>query len=235
MTPPWEPEYLEVISVLLLFTLLYVTYHFKLLDPVIALPFRRWFTREGEGAYPVFIHRLSGVVTLGLLPLFIIGVRFGRPLAAYGLIIGVETRYFLLCAVICLLLFPFLYLYSKNPENLEYKPLARPPEWNARYILLNTSSWVIYLIAYEACMRGYLLFTLAGSMGSWPAIAVTTVIVTIIHLPKDFGEAVGSAVTGVIFGAIALSSGSILIPLIIHIYVALTADFLAIRYHHRQA
>ena len=228
MTPPWEPGYLEVFTVLILFTILYGAFHFRLLDPLIAMPFRRRIGGEEEQAFGVFINRLAGILLLGVVPLVLLPLLFRLPLAEYGLSLRIETRFFLLGAGICLVAFPFLRLYARNPMNSESVPRARPPSWNARYTTLNISSWALYLLAYESCLRGYLLFSLARSMGSWPAIAVSTAIYVAIHLSRSIGEAGGSAVIGLVYGAIALSSGSILIPVIIHIFIAVTVDQVAI-------
>jgi membrane protease YdiL (CAAX protease family) len=91
----------------------------------------------------------------------------------------------------------------------------------------------MYLIAYEFCIRGFLLFSFVKIMDPWPSIFLMTSIYTIIHLNRGRGEASGCIVMGFIFGVVVLYTQSILLPIMIHIYIALTTDTLLIKNIHR--
>jgi membrane protease YdiL (CAAX protease family) len=125
-------------------------------------------------------------------------------------------------------LFPILLAYSRGKEAVRNAPEARPRRWSLASIAVNAGSWVIYLFAYELCMRGYLLFSLQRVMGSWPGIAVMTAVYTAVHLPKGKGEAAGSAVMGLVFGVLTVAARSIFPSLLIHACVSITVDMLVI-------
>jgi len=222
----WRPENLEIAVIFLSFTLFYLLYHFEVLDA----SFRglNSGSKRSNQVTAVFIHRVLGTVLLGVFPGMCARLIVKKNLFEYGFTLSFSPWLLLVAFALCALLFPVLFFYSRSPEAAENAPQARPAKWNAALVLLNACTWVTYLIAYELCMRGYILLSLARNMGGWPAIFIMTAIYTAIHLPKGRGEAAGSAVIGIVFGVLTLIAGSIFIAVIIHVFVALTIDMLLI-------
>jgi len=227
------PIHLETMVVVLLFALCYTTYHFDLLAPLFIRPFIGKVSGDRRQAYTLFLHRFSGVFLLGLIPLTFLFLLFDREPGEYGLRLPMEPLWFLVGLAACLLAFLILFTWTRKPALAETFPYARLSEWRRSDRTWNALSWITYLAAYESCLRGYLLFSLMRSIGAWPAILAMTAIYVIIHLDKQRDEVIGSALLGLLFGAITLASGSILVPCLIHMFIAVGTDILAIRFHHR--
>ena len=222
----WRPESLEIAVIFLSFTLFYLLFHFEVIEA-----FFRWVnfgSKTSNQVASVFLHRILGAVLLGVIPAVCARIIVKKTLSEYGFTLSFSPWLLLVAFALCALLFPVLYFYSRSPEAAENAPQARPEKWSTALVLLNASTWVMYLIAYELCMRGYILLSLARNMGGWPAIIVMTAIYTAIHLPKGRGEAAGATAIGIVFGVLTLYAGSIFIAVIIHAYVALTTDMLMI-------
>lgn len=215
----WKPENVETIVVLLSFAILYLTYHYSLLLPGFSSLSKRLIGKEISSESSI-AKKVSGVLLLGVCP-FIIGTlalkKQPEELGIYPLLNGL---YLIPASIICALMFPVLLKGSKTLRESRNTP-GEPGKFRINLIL-----WIPYVIAYEFCLRGFLLFPLERVMGSWPAIATVTAIYTAIHLPGEKGEAAGSLIMGIIFGFFALSTGSITIPIIIHTYIAITTELL---------
>ena len=208
------PIHLETMVVVLLFALCYTTYHVDLLAPLFIRPFIGKVSGDRRQAYTLFL-------------------LFDREPGEYGLRLPMEPLWFLVGFAACLLAFLILFTWTRKPASAETVPYARLSEWRRSDRTWNALSWITYLAAYESCLRGYLLFSLMRSIGAWPAILAMTAIYVIIHLDKQRDEVIGSALLGLVFGAITLASGSILVPWLIHMFIAVGTDILAIRFHHR--
>ena len=225
MTILWKPEFVEPITVLLTFTILYFLHHYDLLYTFIVKKLGIALHQSSS----VYLKRVVSAVLLGAFSLILIALCLKRSPGDYGVLLPSSFIGYIIPFVICSLLFPVLSVYSKSPEAIENIPLAKPEKWDAFNMMMNCLSWVVYLAAYEFCFRGYLLFTLARLMGSWPAIVVMTSIYTSVHLAKGKGEAGGSFIMGILFGAFTLYTGSIFPSAFIHVFISLTVDSLAIK------
>ncbi len=115
---------------------------------------------------------------------------------------------------------------------LDFYPQVRRIEWTRRRVLLNALFWTLYLIGYEYVFRGYLLFPLVPELGIDGAIALNASLYALAHIYKGPGEAFGAFFLGIIFCLIALATGSFLIPLVMHIIMALGNDMTAVNLSH---
>ncbi len=233
MNLPLNPIHIEAIVAVLIFGLSYATYHFDLLALIFIRPFIKKVPEEKRQAYTLFLHRFSGVFILGLIPLTILFLIFARDPGEYGFRFPQEPLWFLVGLAACIFSFLILRAWARKPVAAETVPPARLSEWRRPDTTWNALSWVTYLAAYESALRGYLLFSLMRSIGAVPAILVMTLIYVIIHLDKQREEVIGSALLGLVFGAITLASGSILVPWLIHVFIAVGSDTLVIRFHYR--
>ncbi|MFW5715199.1 MAG: CPBP family intramembrane glutamic endopeptidase [bacterium] len=123
-------------------------------------------------------------------------------------------------------------LRSGKGIPLDFYPQVRRSEWNRRRILLNALFWILYLIGYEYVFRGYLLFPLVAELGLNSTVALNASLYALAHIYKGPGEAFGAFFLGIIFCLIALATGSFLIPLIMHIIMALGNDMTAVNLSH---
>lgn len=218
----WAPADLPAVVALLSATVAYLLFHYGANAKVL---------RGASGcAQPtsVFAQRLIGGVLLGALPLIAVSLTLADPsLRGFGLMPVVSGGAFV--AVGFLVLLPVLVFSSRRPAHRAAYPQARPARWTARVWATNATSWAIYLFGYELLFRGVLLFSLADAYGSWPAIAISGSLYVFAHLPKHAGEAAGCVVMGVAFGALALATGGMWAPFLLHLLIAVTSDSLSSR------
>lgn len=121
---------------------------------------------------------------------------------------------------------PALWLASRKPDFRTHYPEVRRAPWTPRDRALNALTWAAYLLAYEYFFRGFLLLHLAEVMEPALALALVTMAYAFAHIDKHGGELVGTVFSGLIFGTGALLTGSLLMPWLAHLIVAVTADTL---------
>ena len=114
------------------------------------------------------------------------------------------------------LLVPLLYLNSLSPEFQAEYPLTRLAGLSAGTFVLWELSRLVYYVAWEYFFRGFMLFGLRQRFGDFAAIAIQTVPSTIIHIGKPEGEMLAAIVGGVLLGALAIRTRSLLYPLALH-------------------
>jgi membrane protease YdiL (CAAX protease family) len=103
-------------------------------------------------------------------------------------------------------------------------------DWNIQLFLINAFGWIIYLLAYEFLFRGILLFECYNSFGFWPAIAINIAIYSAIHMVNGKAQTIGALIFGGIACYLALTRGTILIPIFMHISLSVSSDYFSIRY-----
>ena len=109
--------------------------------------------------------------------------------------------------------------------------MVRKEHWTTGTYVASVVSWVLFLLGYEFMYRGFLLFTLLDGVGPYFAIAVTTALYMLHHLPKAGDEAFGSVVFGVVLGCLAVWSGGFWPAFILHTVVAVVGEFNFLRAH----
>ncbi len=200
----------------------YVAYHYGANAKALA---RRLHVDAGS-ALAVTLQRVLGAVLLGVVPTAVAAGVLEGGLADLNLALPSGSGALAALAVYALVL-PALLVSCRKPQHRARYPLIRDTRWTTGLYALNAAGWALYLAGYELFFRGLLLVPLAGWIGPWPAIAITTALYTYAHLPKDAGETAGCVVMGVVFGALALGSGSVVVPFALHLAIALTSDVLS--------
>jgi len=231
MTPlRWDPAAAPIVVVVGTVTVCYLAFHY-LAGPAVA---RRLFGPPDGAALRTavaFWRRGVGFVLLGVVPLTVLTVGLGAEPTAYGLSLDDAGLSLILAAVTLLVMVPLIALQSRRPWFHHHYPEARFTEWTRGREAASAGAWLVYLVAYEVFFRGFMLFGLAHQLGPWPAIVITTAAYVFVHLGKNAGEGVGSLLVGLLYGAVALHTGSILMPLVVHWVTAVAADLLAVTHH----
>jgi membrane protease YdiL (CAAX protease family) len=232
MNLTWHPHYFEPVFAVCSFIVLYIVYHYNFshfLIRAVSAILKNLFHVDTGNRVHILLERAIGFVLFGLIPfLSIFFVLEGTPYE-YGFALVENPLFYVSALILCALLFPVLLAFSKTPEAEKNSPLSCPEGLTAGLVIWHVFSRVLYLTGYEFLIRGYLLFTLARFMNAWPAIFVVTALYTCIHIEKGKGEAIGSFLMGIVFGLLALMSGSVLIPLLVHAYIAVVVDILVLR------
>jgi membrane protease YdiL (CAAX protease family) len=109
---------------------------------------------------------------------------------------------------------------------------VRPP-WPMRLILLNTVSWFVYLIPYEFLFRGFLLYPLASAYGGAMATLISMGLYSFAHVVNEPQEQSSTILAGILFSGLALGTGSILAPVLIHCCLAPSMELFALRAESR--
>jgi membrane protease YdiL (CAAX protease family) len=154
-------------------------------------------------------------------------------MADYGLTIKPETTFFSMVWILGLsaLVVPLAYISAKKPKNLVNYPQIRAKEWTWKTVFINALGWALYLFGYEMLFRGTLLFPLVQSIGVWPAIAINIALYSATHIPKGLDETIGAVPLGLVLCVLTLLSGTIWIAFFVHLALAWTNSFTALKFH----
>jgi len=218
----WPLEATSSLIVVATATICFVAFHY-------GTPSKRWSLRGVDAERAVHLQRLGGTLFLGVIPGLVAvmlpgsleqwGLGLERPLAALGFVMGVGV-----------VILPIIAVASRKPSFRDHYPEMRlPGPWSGASLTRNAASWALYLFAYEFFFRGFLLFSLAGWLGVWPAVFLTTLAYVYAHLHKNAEETIGTIPMGVLFALIALYTGGIWAPFVAHVMIANWADYLASR------
>ena len=164
------------------------------------------------------------LLVMGVLPAMVSRRVLHQGLHAHGVRLG-DWRFGLkTLLVVTPILVPVLYVNSLSPEFQAEYPLTKLAGLSAGTFVLWELSRFVYYVAWEYFFRGFMLFGLRKRFGDFAAIAIQTVPSTIIHIGKPEGEMLAAIVAGVLFGALAIRTRSILWPLLIHFIVGGLVD-----------
>jgi membrane protease YdiL (CAAX protease family) len=154
-------------------------------------------------------------------------------LASLGMRVGNAALGLLICAAALPITFVLGLTVSREPAMREQYPFSKTACANdASFAAYEASYLLLYYTAWEFLYRGLLFFPLVGALGFPAAAAITTALSTVAHIGHPDSEIVGALAGGVIFSAIALLTGSILYPLIVHAMMGIGNDtLLYLRWH----
>jgi hypothetical protein len=191
------------------------------------------FRKYDSVAYQIKIYlfrKFGGFIILGLGPLIVyLCVFSGNIMADFGISIEKIVKNFVLILILCSGVFILVYFLSKFLIPLNDTPGMKIENWNLRFFLIDSIGWIFYLIGYEFLFRGILLFTCLNFFGIWPAIAINLAIYSAIHMVKGIGETIGAFVWGLFVCLLTIHFQTILIALILHIVLALSTDYFAVK------
>jgi uncharacterized protein len=167
------------------------------------------------------------LINYGILPMLCIVLVLRGRVQDYGLRLVREPRVWLLYAAMALLVVPMAYAASFTPafSNTYPKYAAAGNSW-AEFLMWE-SAYGFQFLLLEFFFRGFMIFSLARYIGSL-ALFVMIVPYAMIHLGKPMAEALGSIVTGVALGTVALRTGSIYGGVAVHCVVAWSMDVFAL-------
>ena len=129
------------------------------------------------------------------------------------------------------LLIPLVNFSAKKAKNLVNYPQIRSKVWTRKMVYMNALGWFLYLFGYEFLFRGVLLFPLIEPLGVWPAIAVNIALYSATHIPKGLDETIGAIPLGLVLCLLTLSSGTIWIAFFVHVAMAWTNTFTALKHN----
>ena len=182
----------------------------------------------------IFFTKYFGFISMGILPtIFCLVFLPELTLADLGLTFIYKTAQFSIFWILGLsiLIIPLVYFSAKKPKNLLNYPQIRAKVWTKKMVFINALGWFLYLFGYEFLFRGILLIPLIEPLGMWPAIAINIALYSATHIPKGLDETVGAIPLGFVLCLLTISSGTIWIAFIVHVVMAWTNTFTALKFH----
>lgn len=211
--------YLELVIAL---TLLKTSLHFRALRK----------TRDEFAAVRSYF--LAFFVLLLAVPCLLTALASSEPgatLASFGWTFGRAGRGLMMTAIGLPLAVLAGFIASRNPEMQKMYPFAKAACANARtFAGYELAYLLLYYLPWESVFRGVLFLPLVPAVGFFPALAIQTVVSTLLHIGHPDTEVFAAAGAGLLFGAIAYATGSFLYPLILHAATGIATDtFLFLR------
>lgn len=180
----------------------------------------------------IVLARLYGGLLFGGAPIIILLVLKADVLNDLGLCLpeGPDIWHFVSLLMIILIV-PISYFQSKSSSNLVDFPQIRDSNWNFKLVIVNSASWMFYLIGYEILFRGFLLFPLIDELSLGLAITINLLVYSMSHAAKRFREGLATIPIGLLLFLIAWKTNSIVYPIVIHWFIALSNSFFSVRHH----
>ena len=117
---------------------------------------------------------------------------------------------------------------AQRPDFQAIYPFYRQAnEASTSSLLLWEGFYLVQFIGVEFMFRGFLLFALAKQLGKH-AIWVSMLPYCMLHYHKTPIEALAAIISGVVLGAVALHTRTIIGGVMLHMAVALSMDMLAL-------
>jgi len=223
------------ISLPLLLTLVFFSiYWFTSKSEKIKKRFYDKYDHDQASLKHIFFTKYFGFISMGILPTILCLVFLPKlTLADLGLTFIYKTAQFSIFWILGLsiLIIPLVYFSAKKPKNLVNYPQIRAKVWTKKMVFINALGWFLYLFGYEFLFRGILLIPLIEPLGMWPAIAINIALYSATHIPKGLDETIGAIPLGFVLCLLTISSGTIWIAFIVHVVMAWTNTFTALKFH----
>jgi membrane protease YdiL (CAAX protease family) len=116
---------------------------------------------------------------------------------------------------------------SAEPDTSAY-PQLKEAHWTPRLFVMNGTTWILYLLAYELLFRGYLFFLCLEHYPLWVACTINIVIYSLSHLPKGIKETFLCIPFGLLLCMLTWYTGNIWSAVFIHIALALSNEYYAV-------
>ena len=176
----------------------------------------------------VLADRAGFALILGVLPLLACRLLGQAPPGSSFLSLGAIESWAAPALALSVLAATIAFFAPKSKADLAIYPQYLPARWTPDHLALEIASWAIYLFAYEAVFRGFLLAILLPA-GTLTAIAAQTALYAFAHFPKSQKETRGSLVFGVIASLMTLGWGTIWPAFLVHLALALGNDLACAR------
>lgn len=176
--------------------------------------------------------RWIGGLVLGGFPALVsaFGISTGGSVASpnrLGLGLGEPAVWAIWLAPMVVVALPVLFVAAGGLDVQAHYPEMKVADWR-RARVWSALSWAAYLFGYELLFRGVMLFQLREAWGDWPAVAAVTGLYVAVHFDKGIGETVMSIPMGFVFGALALFSGGVWAPWLLHTVIAVSSENFAV-------
>ncbi|HRE91901.1 MAG TPA: CPBP family intramembrane metalloprotease [Myxococcota bacterium] len=223
--PPTESS---AAAVLCAATLIWAAYHFATTPAFVRRLHPDATTPDALSTATAWHRKLLGALLFSAVSLAC-GVAFDLPLGLNHDHLGLS---FLWTLGPFAVLAPLIAMMAQRPAFHAHYPEVRTPLVGPTR-LANAAAWLAFLFGYELFFRGLLVLGLSTLIGPLPATGASLMLYVVTHLHKYPGEALGSFAMGLLLSLVALETGSLVMPLALHLLIAVTTDELASRARSR--
>jgi membrane protease YdiL (CAAX protease family) len=170
-------------------------------------------------------HFLGCLLLLGVLPAIIVRAGFGERLRDYGLGLGDRARTFRSFALLAPMFVLVAWLSSDDAAILQKFPINRAAGQSPAMFGLHAVTYLTFYLGWEFFFRGFLLFGLRGTLGAVNAVLIQTLASSLLHIGSPASETFGAILAGLLWGALALRTGSLWSGLGQHFLLGISLDF----------
>lgn len=173
---------------------------------------------------------VSTFILLGFLPIILIRVLFKESLRDYGITLGkwqqgIKYVLIIFLPIAAFVLYPSIY----NQEMLNFYPQSKDVIYSTGlFIKFEAIRVLLFYTGWEVFFRGFMLFGMRKYVGDAMAICIQIIPSCLWHIGMPTGEIFASIFGGIIFGVLALKTGSILYPYILHCLIGIGLDLIII-------
>lgn len=189
----------------------------------------RFGTERGQARH-VFIKRVVGILSFGVIPACILFAKFGLTWADYGVSARFSPAAWYWTLGLSVILIFMTARSTRSADHLSQYPEIRTIVWSRSLLIWSALSWMGYLVAYELMFRGLLLFSCARAFGAWPAIVINTAIYALVHVPKSAKEGIGAIPLGLLLCIITFQTQTIWVALLVHWVLSLANEWFSFKY-----
>jgi membrane protease YdiL (CAAX protease family) len=171
----------------------------------------------------------ASVLLLGILPLVVVKIVLREKLADYG----VQWGNLHFAAICCLLVAPLVivigYGSAQSPEFQAAYPLNPIAHTSSSALVWHLVGQIFWYAAWEFHFRGFLQHGLQKSTGASTGIWVQTLASALAHFGRPDVEVYASILAGLLWGALAWRSRSLLAGFFQHWLLGASLDFFLCR------
>jgi len=195
-----------------------------------SLDFAQQLFGSGKTFLPPSYMFASAFLLLGLIPTLIITFGFNERLKDYGLTLGDKKAGMLSLVVLSpLIVLALIYPASQTAEMKNFYPFDSSAHLSIEnFIQLEFWRVILFYTSWEFMFRGFMLFGLRKYVGDSMALCIQVIPSCLWHIGMPTGEIISSIPGGLLFGILALRTGSIIYPFILHCIIGISLDLLII-------
>lgn len=176
--------------------------------------------------YPWVYWALFKVVNYMIVPALFIKLVFRDRIRDYGFKLSTNKKVLALYVLMFAVVIPLVFVVSDSPQFLAKYPKYKLAAQSMYQLVTWEAAYAAQFFMLEFFFRGFALFAMARYVGH-VAIFIIVIPYCMIHFGKPLPETLGSIVTGIALGTLALRTRSIYGGVLIHIAVAWSMDFFA--------
>ena len=171
-------------------------------------------------------HFLGCFALLGVLPAATIKLLFRERLSDYGVSLGIPRQTWLSLAFFTPFFLLAAYVASQDPQFLAKFPINPQAGSSRSMFALHAATYGLFYVGWEFYFRGFVLFGLRDSLGAVNAVLIQTLASALLHIGSPAAESFGAVLAGLLWGAIALQTRSLLSGLGQHFLLGIALDAL---------